>query len=278
MRTRSSTALGAGFGLIVAVVTAFTIRAIYQEGNLLSSALALVLPLVALLFLHEGTIKRVVSTLIGLATGCALTLLWLTFADDLNSFALFAIALCTLIVPIAVDVVLLDTGARIPVSPAVARNAAVVFAAVVFPLASVLLSYEHREIMRKDQDLIREFARHVELYENWIVFDRVDPRRETRLKNCLAVRAMGKTYRLSNAHFEKVSEEYTVKKRTSRRGVRKRVEISREREERLRVVVDLGKVERPENIVVFSMRGPLTIAEEEVALPGSESADDPPVS
>jgi hypothetical protein len=262
----------------VAMVAAVTMRTIYQEGNLLSSALALVLPLIALLFLHEGSSKRLVSTLIGLATGCVVTLLWLTVADDLNSFALFAIALCALIVPIAVDVVLLDAGARIPVSPAVARSAAIVFVVSFIPLGSVLLSYEHREIMRKDQALIREFARHVELYENWIVFDRVDPRRENQLKNRLAVRAMGKTYRLSNAHFEKVSEEYTVKKRTSRRGVKKRVEVSREREERLRVVVDLGRVERPGNIVVFSTRGPLTIAEEEVELPGSESADDPPVS
>jgi len=264
--------------LVVALVTAFTIQAIYQEGNLLSSALALTLPLVALLFLHDAASKRIISILTGLATGCALTLLWLTFADDVNSFALFAIGLCTLIVPIAVDVVLLDAGARMPVSPELARSAAIVFAAVVVPLGSVLLGYEHREIIRKDQDLIREVARHVELYENWIVFDRVDPKRETRLKNCLAVRALGKTYRLSNAHFEKVSEEYTVRKRTSRRGAKKLVEVSREREERLRIVVDLGKVERPENIVVFSTRGPLTIAEEEVALPGSESADDPPVS
>jgi hypothetical protein len=275
MRTYSSTALGAGFGLIVAMVTAVTMRTIYQEGNLLSSALALVLPLVALLFLHEGSSKRVVSALIGLATGCAVTLLWLTFADDLNSFALFAIALSALIVPIVVDVVLLDAGARIPVSPAAVRSAAIVFVACFIPLGSVLLSCEHREIMRKDQDLIREFARHVELYENWIVFDRVDPRSESQLKNRLAVRAMGKTYRLSNAHFEKVSEEYTVRKRTSRRGATKRVEVSRERDERLRVVVDLGKIERPENIVVFSTRGPLTIAEEEVELPGNESADDP---
>jgi hypothetical protein len=275
MRIRSSTALGAGFGLTVAMVAAFTVRTIYQEGNLLSSALALVLPLVALLYLHEGSSKRVLAALIGLITGCMVTLLWLTFGDDLNSFALFTIALSALIVPIAVDVMLLDTGARIPVSPAVARSAAIVFVASFVPLGSVLLNYEHRDIMRKDQDLIREVARHVELYENWIVFDWVDPRRESQLKNRVAVRAMGKTYRLSNAHFEKVSEEYTVRKRTSRRGTRRTVEVSRERGERLRVVVDLGRAERPENIVLFSTRGPLTIAEEEVELPGSESGDDP---
>ncbi len=53
------------------------------------------------------------------------------------------------------------------------------------------------------------------------------------------------------------------------------LEVSRERAEQMRVVVDLGNTKRPENIVVFSTRGPLTIAEQEVEVLGEEAVEDP---
>jgi hypothetical protein len=142
------------------------------------------------------------------------------------------------------------------------------------PLTIFLIRSEHGEVVRKDQALIREVAQHVQVQNNTLVFEGVDPRHKRELKNLVAVRAQGKTYNLSNAHFESVSEERTVKKKTERQGA-KRTEVSRQREEQMRVVVDLDNDKRPENIILFSTRGPLTIAEQEIDLPGDEPAQDP---
>ena len=275
MRTRSATGAGFGLGPITAIVAAVTVREIYQEGNLLSSGLALLVPVLALLYIHEEPGKRVLSALVGVLAGCVATLLWIGFGEEVSSFALFTVLLVALIVPIAVDLVLLDTGTRVPPSPRAARAAAIAFTVTFVPLAAALVSSEHHDIVRKDQDLIREFAQHIKVHENALVFDRLDPKRKTQLKNRLAVRAMGQTYQLSNAHFESVSEERTVKKKTEKRGGPGTLEVSREREEQMRVVVDLGNVAKPHNIVLFSTRGPLTIAEQEVDLPGEAAVDDP---
>jgi len=62
---------------------------------------------------------------------------------------------------------------------------------------------------------------------------------------------------------------------TERKGAPKTLEVSRERAEQMSVVVDLGSTKRPENAVVFSTRGPLTIAEQEVEVPGEEAVEDP---
>jgi len=277
MRTRSLKGLGVGLALIPAIVAAVTVRGIYQEGNLLSSGLALLFPVLALLYIHEEPGKRVLSALTGLLAGCVVTLLWIGFGEEVTSFALLTVVLVALIVPIAIDLVLLDTGPRVPLSPQAARAAAIAFTVTFVPLAATLVSNEHYDVVRKDQALIREVARHIQVHKNSLVFDRIDPKRKTQLKNRVAVRAMGKTYQLSNAHFESVSEERTVKKKTEKRGGRKTLEVSREREEQMRVVVDLGNIGKPENIVLFSTRGPVTIAEQEVDLPG-EDADDDPVS
>jgi hypothetical protein len=43
----------------------------------------------------------------------------------------------------------------------------------------------------------------------------------------------------------------------------------------MRVVVDMQDKSPPANIVVFSTRGPLTIAEQEVPWPGDQSSQDP---
>lgn len=275
MRAQSSARLGVIFGLLPAVVAAFTVRAIYQEGNVLSSAVALLAPVLVLVLVHEGSSKRVVSVLAGLLVASPAMLLWIAFVGHLSPFALLTIALVAVVVPIAFDLILLDSGTRLPVSEEVARSALVVFLAAFVPLSVALIRSGHPDVVRKDEALIREVAQHVQVQKNAIVFDRIDPRRKAELKNRLAVRAMGKTYQLSNAHFESVSEERTVKKRTEKRGMARTTEVTRERAEQMRIVVHLGSAARPENIVVFSTRGPLTIAEQQVELPGEEAAEDP---
>lgn len=275
MRSRALAGIKVIIGLLPAVVAAFTVRGIYQEGNLLSSGCALAIPLLLLLCIHGNVEKRVLSAFAGLAAGSSVALLWMALTDDLNSFALLTIVLVTLLTPIALDLVLLDIGARAMVSVATARGAVIVFAATFIPLSAMLLLREHHGIVQREGALIREVSQHVQVYENYIIFDHVDPRHKNELRNSVAVRAKGKTYQLSNAHFESVSEERTVQKKTEKRGTPKSVVVKREREEQMRVVVDMDDKAPPANIVVFSTRGPLTIAEQDVALPAEETVQDP---
>lgn len=263
-------------GLWPAVLAAFTVRAIYQEGNLLSSGLALAVPLLLVLAIHGSWAKRVFSVFAGLIAGSSLALVWMAAADDLSAFALLTIVLVTLLTPIVLDLVLLDIGTRVLVSATTARAAAIVFLATFVPLATLLVYREHQGIVQREEALLREVAQHVQVWENYLIFEHVDPRRKKELRNSVAVRAKGKTYELSNAHFESVSEERTVQKKTERRGNKpKTTVVTREHEEQMRVVVDMQDKSPPTNIVVFSTRGPLTIAEQEVTLPGQETVQDP---
>ena len=123
-------------------------------------------------------------------------------------------------------------------------------------------------MVQSDHALIREVVQHVQVQDNAIVFDHVDPKRKIELKNRLAVRSEGKTYPLSNAHFESVSRESTVRKRTEKRGSSETTVVSRQRDEEMRVVVDVDR--KPTSIVLYSTRGPLTICEEQISLPGDE--------
>jgi hypothetical protein len=275
MKSSALAALRIVLGLLPAVLAAFTVRGIYQEGNLLSSGLALAIPLLLLLGIHGSAEKRLLSAFAGLVAGSSLALLWMAGAGELTSFALLTIVLVTLLTPIALDLVLLDIGTRALVSMATARSAGIVFAATFIPLTALLVQREHQGIVQREEALLREVAQHVQVWENYLIFEHVDPRHKTELRNSVAVRAKGKTYELSNAHFESVSEERTVQKKTERRGTQKTLAVSREREEQMRVVVDMQDKTPPSNIVVFSTRGPVTIAEQEVTLPGEETVQDP---
>jgi hypothetical protein len=122
--------------------------------------------------------------------------------------------------------------------------------------------------VQRDHALIREVVQHVQVRDNAIVFDHVDPKRKIELKNRLAVRSEGKSYPLSQAHFESVSREHTVQKRTERRGKSETTVVSRQHAEEMRVVVDVER--KPSHVTVSSTRGPLTICEERISLPGEE--------
>jgi len=176
-----------------------------------------------------------------------------------------------------VDLILLDTGTRIVVSSAVARSTVMAFVFFLVPLAILLVNSKHQEVVQEDQALIREVAQHVQPQENAIVFDHVNPKHKVQLKKRLSVRAKGRTFQLANARFESVSEERTVRKETEKRGAQKSLVVSRQREEQMRVVLDLEDVGMPDNIVLFSSRGPLTICEQKISLAGGEQ-DKGPIS
>lgn len=273
MKTRIWLTLAAGLGLASALAGAYSVTAIYREGNLLSWGLALLAPVAALVVVYRDFGKRVFAALLATLLVSAVTWLWLALGDDSGSFTLLSIVLLGLLGPIGVDLMLLDSGRRLAVSRALAYTALVTFVLAFTPLTALLVRQEHRSVVQSDHALIREVVQHVEVTDHAIVFDHVDPKRKAELKNRLAVRSEGKTYPLSNAHFESVSRESTVRKQTEKPGSSETTVVSRQRDEDMRVVVDVDRT--PTNIVLYSTRGPLTICEEAVALPGDTPVEEP---
>jgi hypothetical protein len=273
MKTRIWLTLAVALGLASACAGAYSVTAIYREGNLLSWGLALLLPVAALMAVYRDTGKRVLAALLATLLVSGVTWLWLALGDDFGPFALLTIVLLGLLVPIGVDLMLLDSGRRLAVSRSVAYAALATFVLSFTPLAALLVSQEHYSVVQSDHALIREVVQHVQVQNNAIVFDHVDPKRKTELKNRLVVRSEGKTYPLSNAHFESVSRESTVKKQTEKRGTSETTVVSRQRDEEMRVVLDVDR--KPTTIVLYSTRGPVTICEEAITVPGDEDLDGP---
>jgi len=273
MKTRIWLALAVALGLASAFACAYSVTAIYREGNLLAWGLALMLPVAALVAIYRDIGKRVFAALLAALLVSGVTWLWLALGDDFGSVALVSVVLLGLLVPIAVDLMVLDSGRRLAVSRALAYTALASFVLAFAPLAPLLVSQEHRSVVQNDHALIREVVQHVQVKNNAIVFDHVDPRRKMELKNRLVVRSEGKTYPLANAHFESVSRESTVKKQTEKRGSSQTTVVSRQRDEEMRVVVDVDR--KPTSIILYSTRGPLTICEEAISLPGDDELDDP---
>lgn len=271
--TRIWLLLAVALGLASACAGAHSVTAIYREGNLLPWGMALLVPVAALLAVYRDFGKRVVAVLLATLLVSAVTWLWLALGDDLGTFALLSVVLLGLLFPISLDLILIESGRRLAVSKALAYTALTTFIIAFTPLAALLVRQEHRSVVQSDHALIREVVQHVQVQDNAIVFDHVDPKRKVELKNRLAVRSEGKTYPLSNAHFESVSRDTTVQKRTEKRGSSETTVVSRQRDEEMRVVVDVDR--KPTNIILYSTRGPLTICEEEVSLPGDETLDDP---
>jgi hypothetical protein len=272
-QTRIWPLLAVALGLASAFAGAYSVTAIYREGNLLAWGLALLLPLAALLAIYRDFGKRVLAVLMATLLVSTVTRLWLAVGHDFGTVALLSVVLVGLIAPISVDLIMLDSGRRLAVNRALAYTALATFLVVFAPLVTALIRQEHRSVIQSDYALIREVVQHVQLQDKAIVFDHVDPKRKTELKNRVAVSSEGKSYPLSNAHFESVSRESTVRKQTEKRGSSETTVVSRQRDEEMRVVVDVDR--KPTNIVLYSTRGPLTICWEEIWPTGDEQLDEP---
>ena len=273
MNTRTWLTLAVALGLASACAAAYAVTAVYREGNFLPWGLALLLPVGALVAIYRDFGKRVCAALLATLLVSAVTWLWLREGGDFGTLALLSVVLLGMLVPIGGDLLLLESGHRLAVSRALAGTALAIFVLAFTPLAAWLVRNEHRSVVQSDYALIREFVQHVQVRDNAIVFDHVDPKRKIELKNRVAVSSEGKSYPLSNAHFESVSRESTVKKRTEKRGSSETTVVSRQRDEEMRVVVDVDR--KPSNIVLYSTRGPLTICWEELWLSADEQLDDP---
>src|SRR6185369_516596 len=146
------------------------------------------------------------------------------------------------------------------------------FATLILPLTALVLAQAHQRALSEDEDLLQEIAQKLRREPGSIVLSEMDPRKRSMLENRVAIRTSEKTYALSDAEFQKETREYSVRQESEKRGVRKSDVLTREAEERMRVILKLQGTDAPADVVLFSHRGPMTIVEKKVAL--DKSADD----
>lgn len=265
---RASRALvGALFGTLAAFAVAVALAGGYREGEIVDVLVALTLPPLVLLFVYEGSEKRFIA--------CMSSLLIAAFLFDLSpamrigraGINLVLLTIGALATPVIVDLLFIDMGRQVRIRPPLARMTQVAFALAILPLAVWTLSSAHRTILKEDQKLVDQLASRMTPEGHSIVLDRLDPKMRDRAQRRIGIRTDdNKTYSLSDADIESVREERTVRKETKERGVSKGTEVTKEQEERMRLILKLQGTEVPDDVVLFSHRGPLTIYEVKVPL------------
>ena len=97
-----------------------------------------------------------------------------------------------------------------------------------------------------------------------LVVDKLDRKTGDRALRRLAIRTKDKVYPLADADVESVSETRTVRKTTNNARGSEATEITRQQEDRMRLILKLQGTGIPEEVVLFSHRGPVMIAEAKV--------------
>jgi hypothetical protein len=118
--------------------------------------------------------------------------------------------------------------------------------------------------MKEDKALIQTVAQNISPQGTTLVFDQIDPRQKEKLTNLVSVRTREKTYRLADAEIETVIEHHPA--RREHRTPNQHAVVSREQEDWMRIILNLQDAPLPEDIVLFSQRGPITISELTVSL------------
>jgi hypothetical protein len=255
---------GFGAGVLIAISVAWFAGMVYREGSVLAPASALILATALPFVLYEEPAKRVACALLASALLSGLSLLALSLGGQATGPTVFGLSVVAVAIPVGVDLILQDFGKRLTVSPLFSRGAAATFLAVVLPLSGWIIAREHFTAVAEDDALIRTVAQNVSPQGDTIVFDQVDPRQKDKLKNLVSVRTKEKTYRLSEAEIESVVEERTVRREGRKQGQPE--VVSREQDERMRIILNLQGAPIPEDIILFSQRGPITVSELKVPL------------
>jgi hypothetical protein len=141
--------------------------------------------------------------------------------------------------------------------------AQIAFVVALLPLSGIKLFAAHQAIVAEDQKLVGELAGHLWAEGNTLVVDPLDRKTADRALRRLAIRTKEKTYSLSDAAVESVRETRTVRRTTKAHG-NEATEVTREQEDRLRLILKLQGTGIPDEVVLFSHRGPVDIAEAKV--------------
>ena len=258
-------AAGVTLGAVTAISLALAGAAIYGEGDSLRPLLALVGAAGSLALFYDESPKRWVLALYAALIVSSFMVISSHLRGGIDNAMVLAVAVVAVAMPIGFDLVLSDLGRHLEVNRRLGFGTLVSFVTLVLPLTALMLAQAHQKACTEDEDLLQEVAQKIHREDGSLVVSELDPSKRTRLQNRIAIRSGNQTYRLSDAEFEKEVREYTVRKDTEHRGVRTS-DVSREAEERMRVILKLQGTELPNDVVLFSHRGPMTIVEKKVAL------------
>lgn len=251
-------------GALMAVSVAWFAGTVYREGTLFAPLAAFALALVLPFLLYEALAKRLVFALLTSALLSSLSLLTVSLGGQATGPTVFGLVLVALAIPVGIDLILQDFGTRLAVPALFSRSAVASFLAAVLPLSAWIIAHEHSTAVKEDTALIQTVAQNISPQGDTIVFELVDPKQKDRLKNLVSVRTKEKTYRLSDAEEESVVEERTVRRKSGKQSQSE--VISREQAERMRIILNLQGAPVPDDIVLFSHRGPITTSELRVSL------------
>jgi len=253
-------------GVVLGVVTAYLVaKALaggYRESEMVDVLVSLILPPLVLFFVYQGSEKRFVF--------CVAALLLAALCFDAGpalgipraGLSLVLITIGSMAAPLVVDLLVVDMGRQIHIARPLGQMAQVAFLLAVFPLAYAALMRADATIRREDQRLVGQLVAQIWVTKDGdtLVVDRLDGKMRDRALRRLAIRTKDKIYPLSDADVESVRETHTVRKTTNARGT-EATEITREQEERLRLILKLQGTGIPDEVALVSRRGPLTIAE-----------------
>jgi hypothetical protein len=252
-------------GALMAVSVAWFAGTVYREGILFAPFAALVLSLAIPFLLYEAPAKRLVFALLTSSLLSGLSLLTFSLGGQAAGPTVFGLVLVALAIPVGIDLILQDFGTRLTIPPLFSRSAVASFLAAVLPLSAWIIAHEHSTAVAEDSVLIRSVAQNVIPSGDSIVFELVDPSQKDRLTNLVSVRTKEKTYSLSDAEVESVVwEERTVRRKSSKRNQSE--VLSQEQAERMRLILSLQGAPVPDDIILFSHRGPITTNELKVSL------------
>jgi hypothetical protein len=260
-----SGAAGVALGLVASYVVATALAGGYRESEILDVLVSLTLPPLVLFFVYQGSEKRFVF--------CVASLLIAGLGFDLSpmlgipraGLSLVLMTLGSMAAPLIVDLLAIDMGRRIRVVRPLAHMAQIAFVLAMMGLVPWKVLSAHHTILKEDERLAWELVGHVTAEGNALVFDKLDAKTADRALRRLAIRTTtpNRTYPLSDADVESVRETRTVRKTTNAHGT-EATEVTREQEDRLRLILKLQGTGLPDNVVVFSHRGPVSIAEAKV--------------
>lgn len=257
--------LGFAFGVVAAYVVAMALAGAYREGEILVVLTSLLLPPLVLFVVYRGSEKRFVFCVVSLVIAGALFDLSPTFGVSRAGLSLVLMTIGSMAAPLLVDLLVIDMGRQIHVGRPLAITAQAAFVLAFFPLAGWKLWHAHETILKEDRRLVGELAAHISAQGNALVVDKLDAKTSDRALRRLAIRMKDRTYPLSDADVESVRETRTVRRTTNAHGTQQ-TQVTREQEDRLRLILKLQGTGIPDDVVLFSHRGPLTIFEAKVPL------------
>jgi hypothetical protein len=271
MRNSLKILVAVALGGVTAYLVSLTVGTAYREGELLEALIPLVFVPSVMFVLYEGTEKRTVACLSALLVTAALLQGATTLGVPWDGVSLVLASVAAVALPLGVDLVSIDLGKRIRLDRPITTVMAVAFAVALLPFSGWTLRSAHQTILEEDKELVTELASRIYPWEDWLIVENLSPKLRERAQRRVAIRTSGKSYDLSDAAVESVVEERTVRKQTKQRGVAKSEKVDKKQEERMRLILKLQGTAIPDDVVVYSRRGPLTISEAKLRLEPSVS-------